>query len=520
MTDWTAGYVTDIGYTFGYYTELNPLRLKFAFLNAGLHFPEIGVACELGFGQGLSTNLHAASSITRWYGNDFNPSQAAFAQQLADISGADAHLFDAAFNEFGSVIDLKNGCSTNELPQFDYIGLHGIWSWISTENRAVIVDFIARKLKVGGVLYISYNTQPGWAAIAPLRDLLTEHTKVMGAAGQPMVARIDNALTFADQLIAVNPSYSRLNPNLAPRLKKIQEQNRHYLAHEYFNKDWQPMLFSQIAQWLSAAKLQYACSAHYFDHVDDLNLSAEQRELVNNLTDSVFKETVRDFCVNQMFRRDYWIKGAQKLSALEQHEQLRAQVIMLAKERHSVELKVTAGLGESTLQERIYKPILDALADYQAQSLAQLEQAMLKHNINWIQLIQAITILIGAGVIVGVQPPHISASVKARTEKLNYYLCQKARSNGDITYLASPVTGGGIAVGRFGQLFLLAKLTGLQTPEQWALYTWQILASQEQFIIKDGVTLKNPADNIAELEMQAQLFAEKSLPVLHALGIA
>jgi hypothetical protein len=36
MTDWTAGYVADIGYTYGYYTELNPLRVRLAFLNAGL----------------------------------------------------------------------------------------------------------------------------------------------------------------------------------------------------------------------------------------------------------------------------------------------------------------------------------------------------------------------------------------------------------------------------------------------------------------------------------------------------
>lgn len=26
MNDWTAGYVADIGYTFGYYDEMNPLR--------------------------------------------------------------------------------------------------------------------------------------------------------------------------------------------------------------------------------------------------------------------------------------------------------------------------------------------------------------------------------------------------------------------------------------------------------------------------------------------------------------
>ena len=71
----------------------------------------------------------------------------------------------------------------------DYVGLHGIWSWISDENRAVIVDFVRRKLKVGGVLYVSYNTQPGWAAMVPLRDLFVEHAAVMGAPGQGRVAQ-------------------------------------------------------------------------------------------------------------------------------------------------------------------------------------------------------------------------------------------------------------------------------------------------------------------------------------------
>ena len=46
MNDWTDGYVADIGYTYGYYSELNPLRIKQIFLYAGLKFPEIGTACE------------------------------------------------------------------------------------------------------------------------------------------------------------------------------------------------------------------------------------------------------------------------------------------------------------------------------------------------------------------------------------------------------------------------------------------------------------------------------------------
>src|SRR6185369_3766074 len=203
MSDWTAGYVADIGYVFGYYHELNPMRVKLAFLSAGLAPPEMGSACELGFGQGVSVNLHAAASVTQWSGTDFNPSQTAFAQELAAASGSGARLYDEAFADFANRADL---------PDFDYIGLHGIWSWISDENRAVIVDFIRRKLKVGGVLYISYNTLPGWAAFAPMRHLMVAHAETIGAAGVGTVQRVNGALDFAKRLLDTKPLYARSSP--------------------------------------------------------------------------------------------------------------------------------------------------------------------------------------------------------------------------------------------------------------------------------------------------------------------
>lgn len=100
MTDWTAGYVADIVYSYGYYHELNPLRVKLAFLTAGLVTPAEGTHCELGFGQGVSMNIHAAASGDEWYGTDFNPSQASFAQELAKVSEAQVHLYDQSFAEF------------------------------------------------------------------------------------------------------------------------------------------------------------------------------------------------------------------------------------------------------------------------------------------------------------------------------------------------------------------------------------------------------------------------------------
>jgi SAM-dependent methyltransferase len=510
VSDWTAGYVADIGYTFGYYAELNPLRVKLAFLNAGLHFPEVGVACELGFGQGVSANIHAAASVTAWYGTDFNPAQASFAQELSEVSGANAKLYDESFADFAN---------RDDLPDFDYIGLHGIWSWISDENRGVIVDFIRRKLKVGGVLYISYNTQPGWAAMVPMRDLLTEHSDVMGRSGMGIVYRIDEALVYVDKLIATNPAYLRANPQIIERINKIKEQNRNYIAHEYFNKDWLPMPFSKMAEWLASAKVQFACSAHYLEHIDSINLTVEQQVLMQETPDAMFRQTVRDFMVNQQFRKDYWVKGARALTPLQRAEKLREQKIMLMLNRNDVSLTVTGSLGEAKMTESIYSPILDILADHKAYTFGQIEQKVQDNNISFAQLNETILLLASTGVIASVQDDHVINKAKKTTEKLNFHIMNHARGSTDIAYLSSPVTGGGVMVNRFTQLFLLATHLGMRKPADWAEFVWEILVAQGQKIVKNGEPLNTKEENIAELLIQANTFAEKQLPIFKALQL-
>ena len=511
MSDWSAGYVADIGYTFGYYTELNPLRARLALLNAGLVCPEFGSACELGFGQGLSANIHATASVTQWHGTDFNPAQAGFAQELVAASGSGARLYDEAFADFANRADL---------PEFDFIGLHGIWSWISDENRTIIADFVRRKLKVGGVLYISYNTMPGWAAFAPMRHLMTEHADVIGAEGHGIVSRINGALDFTEKLLATNPLYARANPQIADRIKKIKEQNRHYLAHEYFNRDWLPMHFATMADWLEPAKVAFACSAHYLDHIDVINLSAEQQDFLKAIPDPMFRESARDFMVNQQFRRDYWVKGPRKLSALEQAEALRAQKFILATHRPDISLKVSGSLGEATMSEAIYKPILDFLADHKPRTFGQIEQATLAHGVNFAQIRQAAMLLCGTGQLAAVQDDAAITRSRRHTDKLNAHLMDKSRGSNDISYLASPVTGGGHLVGRFQQMFLLGLAQGKKQPADWAQYAWQVLAAQGQKLLNEGRTLESSEENVAELTAQATAFASKHLPILKALQIA
>jgi hypothetical protein len=510
MTDWTAGYVADIGYTYGYYAELNPLRARLALLNAGYSCPIFEDACELGFGQGLSVNLHAAASPVAWVGTDFNPSQAAFAQELACASGSGARLFDEAFEELAQ---------RQDLPEFDFIGLHGIWSWISDANRAVIVDFVRRRMKVGGVLYVSYNTMPGWAAFAPMRHLMTEHAQIIGAEGTGIVGRIDGAIDFAERLLACNPTYARANPQVADRLKRLKGQNRQYLAHEYFNLDWHPMHFATMAGWLAPAKVQYAGSAHLAEHMDAVNLTAEQLTFLKNLPDPMFRESARDFMVNQQFRRDHWIKGARRLTPLEQREALRDYRVILAVPAADVPHKVQTNLGEATLNAQMSSAIIEALSDHQPRSLRELEGLVAQKSVSFTQLREVVTMLVGSGQLQPVQAEVAVAARKPHAQALNRHLLQKARSHGDIGNLASPLTGGGVPVGRFPQMFLDALAQGGQGPQEWAAHAWKVLDAQGHRLMKEGQRVDDPAQNLAELQRQAQEFNDRQLPVLRALQV-
>ena len=509
MPDWTAGYVADIAYTYGYYGELNPARIAHAFLNAGLAPPTIATACELGFGQGLSTAMHAAASPVSWYGTDFNPTQASFAQELAAVSGSGARLFDQSFEEF---------CTRDDLPDFDFIALHGIWSWISDDNRKVIVDFVRRKLKVGGVLYISYNTEPGWVQMLPLRRMMTAHSRVMSPPGMSMTDKIERALEFAERLLETKPITARANPAMAERLKVLKTQPRNYLAHEYFNQDWDPMDFSDMAEWLAPAKLGFACSAHVLDHVHAINLTLDQKKMLDEIPDAVLRESMRDFMIGQAFRRDLWVRGARPMPRLESMEATGRLRVILCSPRADITLKVKASLGEATMQPAVYDTVLDILADYRPRTLAELEQQLAGKGVDVPAMLEAVLVLSGKGDLALAQDKKVIAEAKPRCDKLNAHLINKARAGGDIAFLASPVTGGAVGVNRFEQLFLLARTEGKKSTAEYAGFVAALLASQGTQLVKDGKAVDDPQESMAMLMDHATRF-EARLPVLRALGV-
>src|SRR5690606_30638930 len=118
---------------------LSPAIIDFALLNKRLSRPVRGPVkyLELGFGHGLSLNVHAAGNAGEFWGTDFAAPQVANALHLAHAAGSPARILNDSFERLAA---------RDDLPQFDIIVLHGIWSWVSPEVRAQILSIFDRHL--------------------------------------------------------------------------------------------------------------------------------------------------------------------------------------------------------------------------------------------------------------------------------------------------------------------------------------------------------------------------------------
>lgn len=509
---WNDGYVTEIDYTRGYYRELSPVHQSFALASKGLRGPSAQdfKYLELGFGQGLSLNIHAAACRGEFWGTDFNPAQAASAQELASACGNGARLFDQSFAELAE---------RRDLPEFDMIGLHGIYSWISPENRAAIVEVIRKSLKPGGVVYISYNCMPGWAAAGPLSHLLRLHASFAGNQASPVTKRVEEAFAFAGKLEEADALYFKANASIKDRVKRLAGMDKTYLAHEYLNEHWHPMQFDELAREMTPAKLTFGASASLLDHVDQLNISDKCREILGAVSNTVLRESLRDYMMNQQFRRDLWVRGPRQLSTSERSAVMRTMRFVLVRQATLEKLELRGALGTAKPDEASYGPLLEALTGAAKPiSFAELELRLAPKGVSTAQLMQCLVVLTGAGYVAPAQDDATIQAVSKRCATLNKLLCRDFPGEGNL-FLASPVLGAGVPAGAVTANLLQSCLSGRSKPDDLGADLWKALSGRGQRIMKDGKALETPQDNLREAVVQAQEFCKSQLPFYRRLGI-
>lgn len=509
MTGWSEGYVVDVGYTHGFYKELTPSLLGFVSLMQGMASPGLGAQplayCELGCGQGFSTNLLAsANPHIQFYATDFNPSHVVGARELAKSAGLDnVHFFDASFAEFLE----KPG-----LPDFDIIVLHGIYSWISEENRHVIVRFLRDKLKPGGLVYISYNVLPGWASVMPLRHLLLDWTakNKTGASA----AGIDQAIAYVERLKGVNARYFASNPKVAARLENLKKHNRSYLAHEYLNQHSNPFYFADVANELSQAKLTWVGSAAILDNLDVVNFTQEQKTLLGEIDDVATRQTIRDFIVDQQFRRDVFVKGVLSLGAQAGQERWRETRFALTRPGHKIPREAQGAFLKIAFTPEIYDPLIEAL-DKGPRTFRELSEEPALAKMGFPRMGQALTYLVAQGTCHPCLPEKGKAQRRERAVAFNRAVAGFSRDSDRFGYFAAGETGGGIAIDRMRQLIWLARQ---EKAKDVPAFVWTAMERAGWRMARDGKALQTREENLAELAIVMADFDQELGPVLGKLG--
>lgn len=291
-------YVTDVAYVRNFEGDLGPPRLRLvAALNGFPPPPAVDFAyCELGFGHGDTlVALAAANPRARFVGVDFIDEHVAFARGLAKKGGVDnfeVHQLD--FSELPQ----------HDLGAFDFVVAHGVLSWVGPDKRQAVFDFASSRLRPGGILYVSYNAMPGWAAIEPLRQLLRS-----GAAADGTLERARQGLALAKRMADANAEYFQQNPPARAMLGTLEKLGLSYLAHEYLHAHWDPMYFAQVARELAAWDLHFAGVQPLFLNFRDLSVPASTLPLFEDVTERGAFESLKDFAINEYFRRDVYVKG-------------------------------------------------------------------------------------------------------------------------------------------------------------------------------------------------------------------
>jgi len=348
------GYATDIPYLRDFKPMLAPAWLDHVALVAGIEPParKSGFAwCDLGCGQGVTANILAATHPRgTFHAIDAMPAHIDHARRLA----GEAAIRNVGFHcvDFASAADL-------DLPPFDYIVAHGVYSWVDSASQRALRQFFDRRLKPGGLVYVSYNAMPGWARDLPFQHLA--HALARGFSGNSakrFSAALEVIRTLAGaQVGALAPSFI-----VGELEQRPEDYTPAYLVHEFMPGAWQPLYVTEVRAAMKTIGLAPVGSATLIENLDPLVLSESARATLGTIADHDLRELVRDFYLDQRFRCDVFARDGRRLSGEQRCNALLAKTFALARPVAGIRYSASTPTGFRPYNNPMARAIVEALA--------------------------------------------------------------------------------------------------------------------------------------------------------------
>lgn len=489
------GYVANVAFESNYRPEQSPTLLR---LIAGGAIPAGRKLryLDLGFGMGTTLNVHAAACPGEYWGCDINPLHVAAADELARRSGTGVRVLQTSFAGL-----LERG----DLPAFDIVVAHGVWSWVSEANRAVIVRLLQRHLAPGGLFCLNSLALPRAAENLPFQRLMRLHKRRAETSNSGDLSA--SGLAFASLLQRMGAVYFAPESDSGRLLELAQRSDPSCVVHEYLNENWHPALFADTAAALGVAGLRFAGSADPLNNYEELRYTARQRAVLDAIDDPVLRETSKDFLRPKWQRFDVFVKD--EGGARPKHPRIARETRFVLGVPAAVALNDEHPAADGAIRFDVspIREIVVTLADrgHRSRSFGELVDAAGSGG-GEDAVARALMLLIDHDAVHPVHDPAPAREAIEACARLNGEIVRRARTGDEITVLASPVAGHGVTLSRVQRLCLLAVADGARSVEAWARFVQAALQA-------DGVALTAP-----EVLKQVLLF-EASLPALVALGL-
>ncbi len=205
---------------------------------------------------------------------------------------------------------------------FDYIIVHGIWSWVPDVVKDKILEICNVNLSERGVAYVSYNVYPGWNRLNQVREMMKFATRY--DEDLDLLSRTEKAVAFVRHITELIKNSKEVVPKQGWKVDSFDSALDHklyYIAHEYLEPINDPVYITEFINRAKEHRLTYVADT-------DFQLSAitwmkpERAELIRNLSggDWNTKEQILDFYYDTQFRRSLLCHASQA-HRLRHHEE-------------------------------------------------------------------------------------------------------------------------------------------------------------------------------------------------------
>jgi len=506
--DWTDGYLSDVTYPVQFYRQTTPAWLSMAAILAGHRPPSIAQKfrwCDLGCGQGFTAlTVAACHPQAEIFGFDFNPSHIDNARLIA----AEAGLGNAVFEDvsFEALANAPEGA----YPKMDFIVLHGIWTWVSTTQRAHLLTFISRQLAPGGIVYIAYNALAGWAWFMPVQRVMRLISEIHPGPADDSIKR---GMEFVRELIRGEAEFFQRNPQVVKRLEFLDKQDAHYLSHELLHASWDPTPFDAVARDLAEVKCSFMGSASLLENLEAFAAPPGLAGALARNPDIRLREAIRDLGAARMFRRDMYRRGSEKPPAGELAALFDEIVLTDLGREDTGEIKIQtwgdAGVG---LKMDVYAPVLQRLRTGPLR-MGELRRALGDLTV----AMEVLSVLAATNFAHPTPNPEPDAALVARTRALNRAITRRNVQGAVVQFQVSPKLGTAVSAEEIETMIVTEMLGGEGRDLLDRLMT--LFQESGRSLYHDGKAITDTASARNAWRQMVDGFMVKRMPLFQRAGV-